>query len=81
MPMGGGAMPGLGAMPGMGLPAAAGAMTGMPPAMGMPSASGNLDQSTKTLREVKKFHEPFFFDNLRAHALPSFPFRSPHTLN
>jgi len=52
MPMGAGAMPGMGAVPGMGMPAAAGGMPGMPPAMGMPSANGNLDQSTKTLREV-----------------------------
>jgi len=48
MPMGGGAMPGMGGMPGMGMPG----MPGMPPMMGMPAASGNLDQSTKTLREL-----------------------------
>jgi hypothetical protein len=52
MPMGGGAMPGMGGMPGMGMPMGMGGMPGMPPMMGMPVASGNLDQSTKTLREV-----------------------------
>jgi hypothetical protein len=58
--MGGGGMAGMipmgqpmpGVMPGMGMPG-----IGMPamPMMGMGMPAGNLDQSTKTLREVIRF--------------------------